>query len=410
VPLLIVCSLSTHLPAYMRWPYQLKVKLSKRKKSDSVTQILKFKNLYHRKAGTIQEPLLTDPDLPAILQPTGGTTGTPKIAILTHRNLHSNVAQLHVWCGLNPGQETMLAVLPFFHVFGATVALMSAIAGGSTLLLQARFDPKRVYRVMQKWKPSVAPMVPFMIASLCEEMRQRGKNIEGLQFAFSGASPLDPELKQEFQERTGAAIFEGYGLSEASPVTHANPHDQTAISGSIGVPLPNTEAKVVDKETGLIELPVGEVGELAIRGPQVMQGYLNNDEETDMVLRDGWLHTGDLAEMNDDGYFTVVDRKKDMIISGGLNVFPTEVEQVLSSHPSVRECAIVGMPDRLYGERVVGFVVPEEGQEVNPGILRMFCNKQLASYKVPQSIELCDELPKNFLGKVRRCELRSRAA
>ena len=410
IPLLVVCSLSTHLPPYMRWPYQIKVKLSKRRKSDEQTTVLKFKNLYHRRAGVIEEPLLSDTELPAILQPTGGTTGTPKIAVLTHTNLHANVAQLHVWCGLEPGRETMLAVLPFFHVFGATVALTSAVAGGATLLLQARFDPKRVFRVMQKWKPSVAPMVPFMIASLCEEMKNRKRNIQGLQFVFSGASPLESSLKEEFQERTGATIFEGYGLSEASPVTHTNPPDSTAIAGSIGVPLPNTEAKVVDKETGLVELPVGEVGELAIRGPQVMQGYLKNEEETSMVLRDGWLHTGDMAKMNEDGYFTLVDRKKDMIISGGLNVFPTEVEQILETHPGVRECAVVGMPDRLYGDRVVAFVVAEEDEEVNPALLRMYCNKRMASYKVPQSIEFCDDLPKNFLGKLRRFELRKRAA
>jgi len=263
---------------------------------------------------------------------------------------------------------------------------------------------------MLQRRPNVAPMVPFMFASLCREMERRRRNIKGLEFCFSGASALSSKVRQEFQERTGATIFEGFGLSEASPVTHANPPDDTVRPGTIGLPLPGTDARVVDLETGLCQVARGEVGELIIRGPQVMQGYLNNPEETSRMLRNGWLHTGDLARRDADGFFTLVDRKKDMIISAGLNIYPTEVEEVLAEHSSVAECAVIGTPDELYGEVVTAYVVLAPGQAVNDEELRSHCKKQLAAYKVPRIIEVRDELPKNFLGKVRRIDLRSKAA
>jgi long-chain acyl-CoA synthetase len=227
---------------------------------------------------------------------------------------------------------------------------------------------------------------------------------------LSGASALDSELRSEFEQRTGSIIAEGYGLSEASPVTHSNPPDPSARSGSIGLPLPDTYAKIMDVETGDRELAPGEVGELVVQGPQVMAGYLDNPEETADMLRDGWLYTGDLARMSDDGFFTLVDRKKDMIKSGGLNVFPSEVERVLATHPSVRECAVVGAPDRLFGERVVGYVVAQNGKRLAAEQLRSHCRGQLAAYKVPRNIEFCDKLPTTFLGKLRRVDLRARAA
>lgn len=410
IPLLVVTSLAPHFPTALRCAYRLKLCRQKRIRSSEHTQVIPFKTLWKSSAAPLSEPLLTESNLPAVLQPTGGTTGVPKIAILTHENLLANVAQMHFWCGLHPGSEVVLAVLPFFHVFGSTVGMLSPLAGGSTLLLQAKFDPARVWKLMRKWKPGVAPLVPFMFAALCEEMERRGKNITGLEICFSGAAPLLPEVKKEFQERTGAVIFEGFGLSEASPVTHTNPPDDTSRSGSIGVPLPCTNAKIVDQETGLTDLPPGMVGELVIQGPQVMAGYLNHEEETNRMLRNGWLYTGDLARMDKDGFFTIVDRKKDMIISGGLNIFPTEIERVLCAHPAVEECAIVGVPDKRYGEKVAAYVVSSEGTEIDVEELRAYCQSKLAGYKVPRIITQCTELPKNLLGKVRRVELRSRAA
>jgi long-chain acyl-CoA synthetase len=278
------------------------------------------------------------------------------------------------------------------------------------LLLQARFIPASVWKVMELQRPTVAPMVPFMFASLRDEMKRRGKNIQGLRMCLSGASALDPEVRADFERRTGAVIFEGYGLSEASPVTHANPPDSTARSGTIGLPLPDTIARIVDVETGQRDLPPGEIGELVIQGPQVMAGYLDAPEETALMLRDGWLYTGDLACVDEAGYFTLVDRKKDMIKSGGLNIYPSEVEKVLASHPAVRECAVVGLPDERFGQRLAGYVVAQSGARIVAEELRAHCRAELASYKVPRTIELCDKLPTNFLGKVRRVELRARAA
>lgn len=410
VRLVIVTSLARHLPWYLAVPYLLRCHLNRRAPFASTTAVLRSAVLEDRAARPVTEPVLNDASLPAILQPTGGTTGTPKVAVLTHANLHANVAQLHVWSGCQPGTETVLSVLPFFHVFGATVAMLSPIAGGATLVLQAQFQPRRVLAAIDKYQPNVAPMVPFMFASLNEAMAKRKRNVLGLDFCFSGASSLSAEVREEFQERTGATIFEGYGLSEASPVTHANPPDASARPGSVGLPLPCTEARVVDVDNGRVPVAPGQVGELVVRGPQIMRGYLDADEETELVLRDGWLHTGDLVTMDRSGYFSVVDRKKDMIISAGLNVFPAEVEAVLAAHPAVKECAVVGVPDKRYGERVAVYVVPVPGARIDAESLKAHCRTGLASYKIPRIIEIRSELPKNFLGKVRRVELRKRAA
>ena len=382
----------------------------KKPQAGHVVEMRGFRELLDPRTTPISEPVLDDASLPAVLQPTGGTTGTPKIAVLSHASLHANVAQLHAWSDCEAGKETVLAVLPFFHVFGSTVVLLSAIAGGSTLLLQANFNAKRVLKVMKKWKPRVAPMVPFMFTALCDEMERTGSAPEGLKVCFSGAAPLAGDVQAEFEQRTGATIFEGYGLSEASPVTHANPPAGNSQVGTIGIPLPNTLARIVDPQNNYALLPPGEVGELAIHGPQLMTGYLDDEEETNRVLRDGWLYTGDMAQMGTDGYFKIVDRKKDMIISGGLNIFPAQIESVLCSHPSVEDCAVIGVPDRKYGEKVTAYVVASNGRQIDVDVLKKFCRAQLAAYKVPKTIEQRDELPRNFLGKIRRIELRKDAA
>ena len=410
-PFLVVTSLAPHLPTWMRLPYRAKAWTLKNKpvRADRIV-MHGFSELLDPRTEPVAEPALTDAALPAVLQPTGGTTGSPKIAVLSHASLHANVAQLHVWSGCAPGQETVLGVLPFFHVFGSTVVLLSAIAGGSTVLLQARFDPKRVLNLMCRYRPTIAPMVPFMFAALCEEMEKQNRVPEGLRTCFSGAAALRPELKTEFEQRTGATIFEGYGLSEASPVTHANPSNGNGRAGAIGIPLPNTIARIVDPHHDTKILPAGEVGELVIRGPQLMSGYLDNPEATQQTLRDGWLYTGDLACMDEDGYFKIVDRKKDMIISGGLNVYPAEVEAVLRLHPGVEDCAVVGVPDNRYGERVTAYIIPADGTSIDEQQLKAFCRSQMAGYKIPKTMELRSELPRTFLGKLRRVELRNDAA
>jgi long-chain acyl-CoA synthetase len=410
MPLLIVTSLAPHLPLPLRLAYLIERRRQGAVKVPASTVVHSFEVLTRPYAAPVKEPLVTGADLPAVLQPTGGTTGTPKVAVLTHNNLHANVAQLHVWCGLKPGTEVVLSVLPFFHIFGSTVAMLSPIAGGATLLLQARFSTSQLWKLMRRWRPTVVPMVPFMFASLCEEMRRRRRNLTGMRICMSGAASLRADLNEEFYERTGVAIIEGYGLSEASPVTHANPPDGEVQPGSIGLPLPDTLARVVDPQSGLRELPPGEIGELVVRGPQVMSGYLDHPEDTATTLRNGWLYTGDLAYMDTRGYFTLVERKKDMIISGGLNIFPSEVEQVLAAHPLVEECAVVGAPDERYGERLVAYVVPRQGAQLNVALLQAHCRGELASYKVPRTIRVCEVLPHNFLGKVRRVELRQHEA
>jgi long-chain acyl-CoA synthetase len=409
LPLLIETSLATHLPMHLRVPYLLQRTLAGTTWASQVTRRLPFDSLY-RIGRPLTSPAIDDVDQPAVLQPTGGTTGTPKVAVLTHRNLCANVAQLHAWCQMEPGRETFLSVLPFFHVYGATCAMLSPLAGGSTLVLQARFDPSRTLRLMQQHRPRIALLVPFMIASLNDEMQKRGVRLDDLRLCMSGASPLSDEVAREFESLTGARILEGFGLSEASPVTHSNPSDGTARVGTIGLPLPGTEVRLVDLEDGTSDVPTGEVGELTIRGPQVMQCYLDAPKETANALRDGWLHTGDLARMSDDGFFEIVDRKKDMIITGGLNVYPSEVEEVLAGHPDVAKCAVVGVEDRHYGEKVCAWVVPIKGRSLNPESLRNYCRALMSGYKVPREFLECSELPENFLGKVRRIELRNKAA
>ena len=405
---LITVSLAPHLPWFLAMPYRLQKLIKGPVTVAAGTTVMDFREFCDT-TRSINLPALDDVDQPAVMQPTGGTTGSSKVAVLTHRNLCSNVAQLHTWSGLEPGQDTFLSVLPYFHIYGATCAMLSPLCGGSTLLVQARFHPFMTTRLIQKYQPSVALLVPFMIKALNEVMRKKNIRLSGLRQCMCGASPLAEEDAREFQERTGAVILEGFGLSEASPVTHSNPSDGSSRTGSIGLPLPNTEVRLVDLATGLQPVAPGEVGELVIRGPQVMRGYLDDPEETALTLRRGWLYTGDLAVMSADGFFEIVDRKKDMIISGGLNVFPSIVEETLLRHPSIEACAVVGRPDRKYGELVCAFVVPVAGASMNVKDVREFCQDELCSYKIPKEVRLVEELPETFLGKVRRVELRKAA-
>lgn len=407
---MVVVSLAPHLPVHLSWAYRLKVGLDRGARPPAKARAIPFHKLYRPKGSLLERPLTADPSLPAVLQPTGGTTGTPKLAVLSHQNLHANVTQVHLFSGLEPGVEVVLSVLPFFHIFGSTVALLSPLAGGATILPQARFCASRVLGVLNKWRPTVVPMVPYMFRSLCDELENRRERLQGIKFCMSGASPLARRTAERFFKLSGTPILEGYGLSEASPVTHCNPPGLASRQGSIGIPIPHTEAKIVDVHTGSDSVAPGAVGELVVRGPQVMQGYLDEPDETNQVLCDGWLHTGDLAACDADGYFRIVDRKKDMILSGGLNIYPTEVEKVLRTHPHVKACAVVGEPHPSFGECAVAYVVVASGKQLNAEALERHCRSSLASYKVPRIYRACDSLPETFLGKVRRVELRSRAA
>jgi long-chain acyl-CoA synthetase len=409
VPYLIVTSIAPHLPVRLRTIYGLKTWLQGSIKVPAGTRIVKFPSLYSSRVKPVEQSLITDVDRIAVLQPTGGTTGSPKLAMITHRNLVAQVGQSFMMAGRKPGTDTVLAILPFFHVYGSTVIMLTSIASAASLILLPRFDARQVADILHKQQPTCLAMVPFMFQALNEELTLRPRKIDSLELVTSGASPLDPQTREIFEAKVGIAVTEGYGLSEASPILTTN----IGISnkpGTVGLPLPDTEIRIVDPFEGTKEMPAGEVGELIARGPQIMKGYLDNPEETLATLRDGWLYTGDLATIDEQGYVQIVDRKKDMIISGGLNVFPSEVEAKLLGCAGVAECAVVGHKDPRWGEKVVAFVVPSEGTTLDIKVLKEHCKQTMAQYKVPREFQIVDKLPTSFLGKLRRTELRALAS
>jgi long-chain acyl-CoA synthetase len=341
----------------------------------------------------------------AVLAPTGGTTASPKAVMLTHRNLLANALQLRDWVGGEDGTEGLLSVLPFFHSYGLSVGLLAAWAKASTTHLYPRFETRAILNLLLTQRPALVPAVPAMLSALNNAMRGKKVDLSFIQAVVSGASALDPQVRKEFESHGVPPVVEGYGLTEASPVTHVNPPGERNRPGTIGRPLPDTQAKVVDPDTGA-ELPDGAVGELVVRGPQVMKGYFNNPPATEGVLRDGWLHTGDMARRDAEGYFTLVDRKKDIIKTSGFLVYPAEVEEVLCTHPDVAEAAVIGVPDVERGELVKALVVPRAGSRVEPSTLEDHCRLHLGKQKRPRQIEVVSELPKNFLGKVLRRKLR----
>lgn len=345
------------------------------------------------------------PDDTALLQYTGGTTGVPKGVVLTHRNLVSNTLQCRQWCMLGEGTEVVLGVLPFFHVYGMSVCLNLALSMGSALVLLPRFQIKDVLQTIDRERVTVFPGIPAMYAAINSHQHVERYDLRSIRVCISGAGPLHPAIQERFESLTGAHLVEGYGLTEASPVTHANPIGQPIGARrirSIGVPFPDTDARIVDVETGRRELPSGEIGELVLRGPQVMCGYWRREEETRQVLRDGWLYTGDMARRDADGYFYIEDRKKDMIKSGGENVYPREVEEVLLRHPQVKDAAVVGIPQELRGELIKAYVVLKDGETATSADLLAHCRRNLAKFKVPKRVEFRSELPKTIVGKVLR--------
>ncbi len=365
--------------------------------------------------GLLQSPPLSDPPLPqpqdvALLQYTGGTTGVSKAAVLTHANLMANVAQINAWMTrVCFGGERIVGLLPFFHAFGLTVCLNWPLSIAANVLLLPRFEINAFLKLMKKARPTILPGVPTLFVALINHPQTATLDFSALWACVSGSAPLPQEVRESFEGLTGCRILEGYGLTEASPVTHFNPFGGPRPPGSIGLPFPGTEARIVDPVTGLKELPVGEVGELCLRGPQVMAGYWQKPEETALVLRDGWLYTGDLARMDEAGYFYIIDRKKDLIISAGYKIFPREVEEVLYRHPQIKEAVVFGCPDAYRGEAVKAVIVPWPGGSLTPAEVQAFCQEHLAAYKVPRLVEFRAELPKSTVGKVLRRLLREEA-
>jgi long-chain acyl-CoA synthetase len=402
----IYTRLSDYMPALLRWLYPLKAKREgKWPKMPPQAGTYQFIDIMQRATKgefPAAPPAKIKPDDVAIFLYTGGTTGVSKGAVLTHRNLVANMAQLRAWnYGLREGQEVIMGALPFFHSYGMTTCMHMGVYIRSTVVVVPRFDLKMILPAIAKHKVSCFPGVPTMYVAINNNPDTPKYNLRNIRMCNSGGAPLPLEVARQFEQITGGRLVEGYGLSETSPVTHSNPIFGQRREGSIGLPLPNTEAMIVHPDTQQ-PLPAGEIGELAVRGPQVMLGYWQMEAETQAVLRDGWLYTGDMAKMDADGYFYIVDRKKDMIIAGGFNIYPREIEEVLYAHPKVKEAAAIGVQDAYRGETVKAFIVLREGETAAEEEFIEFCKQEMAPYKVPKLIEFRRELPKSLIGKVLR--------
>jgi long-chain acyl-CoA synthetase len=344
----------------------------------------------------------------AMFQYTGGTTGVSKGVMLTHANLSKQLQQASIWFPqLQDGKEIIIGALPFFHVFGLTTVMNFGVYKGWTQILVPKPQPKQLLETIHNYKPTFAPLVPTMFIGMLNHPDLKNTDMTSITACFSGSAPLPVDVIHEFEKITGAVIIEGFGMTESSPVTHMNPFDGIRKVGSVGIPVPGTECRIVDLETGEKDMPVGESGELIIKGPQVMKGYWNKPDETEKTLKDGWLFTGDIAKMDDDGYFFIVDRKKDMIISGGYNVYPRDIDEVLYQHPKVQEACSIGIPHPLRGEAAKVFIVLKEGEKSTQDEIVNFCKSRLASYKLPVEVEFRAELPKSNVGKILRKELRA---
>jgi long-chain acyl-CoA synthetase len=370
-----------------------------------------FDEFVKRGDGAVQSVTIEPEHDIAVLQYTGGTTGRSKGAMLTHRNLVANVLQCVEFFKdmIEYGKERYLTVIPLFHVFAMTSGMNLPIYVGATNILLPRFELQEVLHTIKEKQPTFFPGVPTMYVAITNTPQVEQYGIDSIKVCNSGSAPMAVELMREFERKTGAVVLEGYGLSEASPVTHCNPPFAERKPGTVGIGLPMTEYKVVDIATGTEEVKPGELGELIIRGPQVMKGYWNMPEETAVTLRDGWLYTGDLATVDEQGYVTIVDRKKDMIIASGYNVYPREIEEVLYEHPSVREAVVIGVPDAYRGETVKAIIVLKDGKEASAEEIIEHCRKNLAAYKVPRIVEFRKELPKTNVGKILRRVLREEA-
>ena len=400
----IVSNIKDYFPPLTRFLFTL----AKEKKEGHRVEVDKspgnylLLDLLQQHAGRTYEAEVSPDDI-ALFQYTGGTTGLSKGAMLTHRNLVANTIQTAAWLtDIKDGAEVILCALPFFHVYGMTTAMNLGMRIAATLLLLPRFDLKEVLVSINKHRPTIFPGVPTMYVAINNHPQIARYDVKSIRACLSGAAPLPVEVQQRFEALTGGKLVEGYGLTEASPVLHCNPIYGLRKVGSIGLPFPDVEVKVVDVETGTRELGVGEVGEIAVRGPQVMKGYWNKEDETRNVLRDGWLHTGDIGKMDEDGFFYIVDRKKDMIIAGGYNIYPRDIEEVLYAHPKVREAVAAGVPDKYRGETVKVYVVLKAGETATEEEIIEYCRGKMAKYKVPTLVEFRTELPKTLVGKVLR--------
>lgn len=400
----------TGLQEYMPFPKNI-VYVHKTKKGGksldvpSAPGVYRWKEFLKKARDPVPQVEVQAGDL-ALLQYTGGTTGVAKGAMLTHKNLVANTYQVLDWMlDGQPGQEKMLCALPFFHVYGMTVAMNIGVALAAQLIILPKFEVKMALEAIRKYQPTFFPGAPTMYVAINTYPDVRKYNISSIRSCLSGSAPLPQEVQETFERLTGGKLVEGYGLSECSPVTHCNPLlNELRRNGTIGLPLPDTEVKIIDPNTQK-EVAPGEPGELVVKGPQVMTGYWNRPEATASALQEGWLYTGDIAQMNEDGYFAIVDRKKDIIIAGGFNIYPREVEEVLYQHPAVLEAAVTGIADSYRGETVKAYLVLKAGEEASTEEIIQYSRSKLAAYKVPRVIEFREELPKTIVGKVLKRQL-----
>jgi long-chain acyl-CoA synthetase len=410
----IVTSLADYLPSGKRLALHLPFGSVREKREQLVADIppdadvLNFSRMLRSSNARLPaDPVVPEQDL-ALLQYTGGTTGLPKGAMLTHRNLVANAYQASSWDPeMQRGHETILAALPIFHVYGLTMCLTMNMLAAGTLVLLPTFELGLLFSAIDKYRPTIFPGVPPMYDLIVRSRRTGRHDLSSIRTCVSGAMRLPPETVKKFEQVTGGRLVEGYGLTESSPVALANPLNENARAGTIGLPMPGTDVRIIDVDDPTHEVPVGAAGELFVRGPQVFAGYWNQPEETAEMLSDGWLHTGDVAVMDDDGFVTIVDRKRDVILASGFSIFPSEIEDVLLEHPAVAECAVVGVPHFYRGETVKAYVVFAHGSTASEDELRAFCAYKLVAYKVPTQFEFRTDLPRNVIGKVLRRVLRA---
>ena len=402
----------TSIGDYLPFPKNLLFPLVGKKKKlaadvKTAENVYKWKNLLEKSAPTPPHVKLSFDDI-AMYQYTGGTTGVSKGVMLTHGNLSKQVQQIEAWFPtFNKGEEIMLGALPFFHVFGLSVAMNFAIHMGWADILVPKPQPESLLEAIGKFKPTFAPLVPTMYIGMLNDPKINSVDMTSIKGCFSGSAPLPLEVIKDFENKTGAVIVEGFGMTESSPVTHVNPFAGGKRKvGSVGVPITDTKCCILDLEDETREVPVGETGELLVKGPQVMKGYWDKPEETAETLTDGWLHTGDIAKMDEEGYFFIVDRKKDMILSGGLNVYPRDIEEVLYENPKIQEAAAIGIPHPTRGEAIKAFIALKEGESATQEEIMEYCANKLAKFKLPTEVEFKKELPKTNVGKILKKDLR----
>ncbi len=403
----IVSNIKDYFPGFLSFLYTVAKEKKEGDRVEIAPEDYKFTDLIKKHEGKKPPAVEVLPEDRAVFLYTGGTTGVSKGAVLQHRNLVANMYQVKSWCtDYQDGKEVALGVLPFFHSYGLTTVLNLGLLSGGKLVLLPRFVLEDVLKTIDKQKPTLFPGVPTIYVAINNAPDLSKYDIKSIRICISGAAPLPVEVQQQFEKNTGGRLVEGYGLSETSPVTHANPVYGKRKPGSIGLPMPDTEFKIVDVEVGDRELPIGEVGELCIKGPQVMEGYLNMPDENAQAIRNGWFFTGDIAKVDEEGYTYIVDRKKDMVIAGGFNIYPRDIEEVLYTHPKIMEAAVAGINDPYRGETLKAYIVLKEGESMTEEEVTEYCKANLAAYKVPKLVEFRDELPKTMIGKILRRMLR----